>query len=139
MGHVWSARNDPCACYANRIYSGCGGQQDHRYEVDTIVDEGRLFPVFPKLTPAHNTEKIRFSRSLTAAKSAKSEKYHFSCLAYRGRMLFALRCGWQNGYCVQFETSAVANKLGEERDSTDYLDYILLEVSPRQSPSNRRF
>ena len=35
----------------------------------------------------------------------------------------------QRGWCVIFNTAAVVYRLGEERDTDDYIDYILVDVS----------
>ena len=35
----------------------------------------------------------------------------------------------QNGWCLDVKTSDVTVFLGEERDSSNYLDYFLLDVS----------
>lgn len=35
----------------------------------------------------------------------------------------------QNGWCVEFQTSTITPFLGQERDASLYLDYLLLDVS----------
>ena len=35
----------------------------------------------------------------------------------------------KRGWCVYFETSALEYRLGEERDSDDYMDYVIVDVS----------
>ena len=35
----------------------------------------------------------------------------------------------QRGWCVIFNTAALVYRLGEERDTNDYIDYILVDIS----------
>ena len=46
--------------------------------------------------------------------------------------------GRQNGWCVEFETSKITAFLGQEREASRYLDYLLLDVSTRKK-ANRSF